>query len=222
MYNYESDQALDEIAAAIAHEVKNPISLVKANISILAQDKLAEAYENNFRMINRELDKINEIMMDFIHLTERNVNEPDIVYICDMLRELTADLYISGLNGLTINLNCPDENLAVLGCEKSLKILFRNILKNALEAMEYKGNINVDVSSKEQLLTVKIKDTGNGFPEDIKDKIFTEYFTTKSGGSGLGLSICKKIAKEHSGRFTLKNVTGGCEATVEMPIFSGE
>jgi len=210
------NQALEEIAAAIAHEVKNPLTLVRFNLDILESSDQRMETHKNYAMIRKELKKINDLIMDFIYLTENNYGEKDKVQIDGLLHELKEDMQ-TAMPDVTFEVTCLHKGLTVDGYESSIKTLFGNIVKNAVEAMDFKGKLQVKAEKKGEIAEIIFKDNGPGLIEGVSDKMFKEHFTSKPMGSGLGLSICKKIAKEHGGDFTLKNAKdGGCIATVKL------
>jgi signal transduction histidine kinase len=102
----------------------------------------------------------------------------------------------------------------------SLNQVWTNLIHNALQAMDYKGTLQIDVSADQQDLTVKISDTGSGIPDQIKDRIFEPFFTTKPAGegTGLGLDIVKSIVTKHSGTISVESMPGNTVFTVILPI----
>jgi len=210
-------KAISEIAAAIAHEVKNPIALVSANIDLMELKDKNKVYENNYIMMRRELLKINELMMDFINLTEPFAEEGETVYLYPILAEF-SEIYTAASNErIKINLLIKNKAVKVNGKEKSLRILFSNIIKNAVEAIEGTGFVNIELKEDRNFIVLEFKDSGKGICEKVKSKIGEKHFTTKKYGSGLGILICRKIAEEHRGDFTLCNWEGGCSAVVRLP-----
>ena len=217
----EKITAIEEIAAAIAHEVKNPLTMINANLDILESDDERISTNDNYTMMRRELKKINDIMIDFIHLTQKNTNDKDIIYLPDILKSVLENIQ-HALPKVAIRIDCPDNDLAIFGHESSIRILLNNIIKNALEAMEFSGKLEIEISRQDNMALISVADSGKGLTDKDQENIFTKYFTTKPCGSGLGLSICRKIAEDHGGNFSLApRVEGGCIATVTFPeIFS--
>ena len=213
----DKSTAIEEIAAAIAHEVKNPLTMINANLDILEAGDNRSSANNNYAMMRRELNKINDIMIDFIHLTQKNTHSKDIIYLPDILRNVLENIQYA-LPDVVIKIDCPDNDLAIFGHENSIVILLNNIIKNALEAMDFSGKLEVEISRRDNMPYISIADNGKGLTDENKENIFTKYFTTKSAGSGLGLSICRKIAEDHGGSISLfQRAEGGCIATVTFP-----
>ena len=110
------------------------------------------------------------------------------------------------------------------GIADQIHQLFLNLLKNAIEAMNESGEIRIQITEDEKRIIVKIQDSGPGIPSEILQNIFEPFFTTKKekGGSGLGLSICKKIVERHHGEIELRNTEGmGTEVKVILPAIHG-
>jgi len=217
--NLAESHVLEERAAAIAHEVKNPLTMVGLNLDILeASDKRLGA-DRNYAMIRKELRKISDLMMDFIYLSSSGQNDMEEVTISSLLNEIRNDLSISMPN-IFVKIAHPNDSLVLHANENSLRKLFNNIIKNATEAMEYSGEIRINTLVQDDYITIQVRDSGPGICPSVRERLFKEPFTTKPLGSGLGLSICKKIAEEHSGHFTLDNSeNGGCVATVTLKRF---
>jgi len=210
------EQTLEEIAAAIAHEVKNPLTMVGFNLDILEASDERLGTHKNYTMIRKELRKINALMMDFIYLTGNHQAEKEGILLDGLLDEIEEDFGVAMPN-ISLRITYTPKKMFVYANENSIRTLFGNIVKNAAEAMDYEGEIQITAEIKEDCMEVRFKDSGPGLSECAREKLFKEHFTTKSMGSGLGLSICKKIAKEHGGDFTLENdEDGGCVATVRL------
>jgi len=214
--NSVEERALEEIAARVAHEVKNPLTMVGFNLDILEATDTRPLAHKNYAMIRKELRKINELMMDFIYLSGNYHEERSEVFIDSLLSEIEEDLSIA-MPDVALHITYSHENIVICGYRNSIKTLFGNIVKNAVEAMGYVGELQIEVDSKDGYAKIAFKDSGSGLDERAREKMFKEQFSTKTTGSGLGLSICKKIAKEHGGDFELEDdVRGGCVAVVRL------
>lgn len=192
--------------AALAHEVKNPLSLIKMNVDYI-KSCLNQQFEDNFKIIEREIHKINNIVTN---LTIKN--EP--VYIKNMLDDIIREYDISLQHKKIIFSVSADENVYVMGNFNKLNILFFNLFKNSVEAIDGVGEISARVTSDNDIVIVEIIDTGRGINPEVLKKIGQPYITDKEGGSGLGLAICSSIVKEHNGSIAFKNMEKGCKVSV--------
>lgn len=215
--NEIKNEDFNQIAAALAHEVKNPVALIKANIDILENKFNTKGFDSNIDAIKKQLDKITYIVSDFIHLFRPSTkDENEQVFIYDLINDIIED-YTTSLKEKDIKFEVLTENedISLLGNYNKLSILFFNILKNAVEAIEYSGCIITEISKNNGETSISIKDSGKGISDDEKDKIMKPFVTTKKDGSGLGLSICTDIVKEYKGDFKIKNrESGGCEVNI--------
>lgn len=207
----------------MAHEVKNPLTLVKANIDLLESNDEKLDHKKNYNMIRNELNKINDLMLEFINIMQpANVENYDFIYIYDILHDIIQKYSETYKDKLSFNLNVQSTDIYILGNEKNIQILFNNLIKNSLEAIETNGNItiNIQLDKSNNNIVITIKDNGVGIPKDLECKIHEDFFTTKEFGSGLGISICQKVVQDHKGTFTLiNNEDIGCTAKVTLPLY---
>ncbi len=218
----ENIKTLEQLALTLAHEVKSPLSIVRANIDILEKVDMEAKHIKNYEVIYRGLDKINSIMMDFLQLLKSPSTSHDVVYIDELLREIISD-YDFGRD-ISFDLKM-EEDIYFLGDEKELKIVFNNLIKNAVEAILAKGDdeedgvISITASREGGMASILIEDNGIGISEETLRRIEKEYYTTKKTGNGLGVHICKKIIKEHNGTFNIASTENGCIVTIKLPIY---
>lgn len=206
MYSFKDDLSKN-ITIALAHEVKNPVSLIKANIELLELENVLDNYKNNVTMIKNELNKISQIVSDFILFCDQNY---EIKYTNINLFYLIKD-YIKNFNiynHITFSLNCFDkiEDIVIKAEYSKISIVFSNIYKNCIEAIiDKKGFIQTNIYIKDNNLIVDIIDNGEGINESIYDKIYEPFFTNKTTGSGLGIPICINTMKSINGDFKIFN-----------------
>ncbi len=213
------NEDFNHIAAALAHEVKNPVALIKANIDILESEFDRQGFNSNIDVIKRQLNKISYIVTDFIQLFRpSSKSEDEEIFIFDLINDIIEeyDISLKGKN-IKFEIKAENEDISFNGNYAKLSILFFNILKNSVEAISSEGSISVEIFKKDAFITITVKDTGEGIAEEIKEKITEPFVTTKKEGSGLGLSICKGIVEQYMGSFDIKNrKEGGCEVTVVL------
>lgn len=222
----ESLASLTTLAAGVAHEIKNPLGSISIHIQLI-QKVLGESNKtdkktirNNLEIISEEVNRLNSIVVDFlfavrpmdIKLEERNINEV-IIDVLELIEVEIKDSNIQFKSDLARNL----PNLSI--DEKYLKQALLNLIKNAIAAMPDGGTLSVKTELKGDHAAVQIKDTGCGIPDEILEKIFEPYFTTKDFGSGLGLTVVYKIVKEHFGDVSVSSKENeGTTFTLLFPI----
>lgn len=214
---------IQEKALFLAHEVKNPISLIKANIELLELDSNMSIYEKNIDIIKKELNKITFIISDFLDTNKKDFSSFKTIKNFDLillLKELNQNLsLINKTKKINFCLKCFCESNQVFIDADYLKlsILFSNIYKNAIEAIDFSGNINTYIKKEQGFLIVEIKDDGKGLDLSLKNNIGKLFFTTKKTGSGIGLSICKQIVDELGATFEIfNNKDKGCTVRIKF------
>jgi two-component system NtrC family sensor kinase len=223
----EKMAALGQLSAGIAHEIRTPLTSIKIFIQSLEKEiDLDENQKEDFRIIKKEIDRINENITRFLNfarpedplLQQVNING----LIKDTLNLLTAKIKNSGIH-LKISLlkDCPP----VEGDAKQLGQVFLNLLLNAIEAMPRGGILTVrsiietTPETHEESLKLFIQDTGSGIPERDKPYLFDPFFTTKEGGTGLGLSIVYSIIQKHNGQIEVESELGrGSSFILSLPV----
>ncbi len=216
-----------EAAKRIAHEIKNPLTPIKVSAERLRRKYLKlfpeeTVLDDATRVILREVENIKVLVKDFSEMARFPAIRKDKGDIVEILKRIIKDC--SGIY--------QDVEFALQGDEKveigfdrdQMTRVFLNIIKNAVEAMDGKDvkKITVSVEKKEDMVIIDFKDTGSGIRNDIKDKIFEPYFSTKEKGRGLGLTIVSAIVGEHGGRVYVKDTSSkGTTISVELPIDAG-
>lgn len=213
--------AIGQLAASIAHELRNPLSSIKG-----AAQYIRKEYEDHVLMcefldiIIEEVNVLNKItteFLDFARPTRFNLKETDVNDVLfRLLQFMQMDISKSGVQ--------VDQRLAydvprVIADDKQLEQVFRNIILNALQAMPEGGKLSIASSSEPDGVTVTLSDTGSGMSEEQMKQIFVPFFTTKTKGTGLGLSIVQKIVENHGGRVGVNSKVGqGTAFRIYLPL----
>jgi two-component system sensor histidine kinase PilS (NtrC family) len=212
---------LGEMAAVIAHEVKNPLAGVRGAVQVIGGrlppgSKDAEITKE----IVARIDGLNNLMKDLLLFARPPRPQVSVVDVPALIAA-TAELLREdpAVSGMTINVDGTTSR--VMADPDLLKIVIVNLLVNSAQAMQGKGALHVSVSIANRVCSISVRDSGPGIPLEIREKIFTPFFTTKSRGSGLGLATAKRLVEAHAGTIRIAcPPDGGTTVTIELPAES--
>ncbi|ACV57721.1 chemotaxis protein CheB [Alicyclobacillus acidocaldarius] len=209
--------AVGELAAGIAHEIRNPLTALKGFTKLILSGSHSDSY---LEIMRGELDRIETIVNELLVLSK-----PQAVHIqrrnfADILRDVVMLLETQALlTHVDIELRIPDEPIEILCVENQLKQVFINLLKNAIEAMPNGGTIEVTVERDGDHVVIRVRDEGVGIPQDKMKKLGEPFYTTKDKGTGLGLMVSFKIVEQHGGIIRYESKEGeGTTVTVRLPL----
>ena len=212
--------ALGEMVAGISHEIKNPLGIVRSTAELLGE--MPDASDTQKRLsgvIKEESTRLNQIVtefLDFARPQEPNLQECQLEEIIEKnLSFIRPELEKKGIQ---VQDNLNGRSFRLRADHDLLYRAFLNILINAIHSMQDGGTIDIKVEEGRDAYRVEIEDTGCGISKENEDKIFNPFFTTKEKGSGLGLSIVRKIIEGHRGTIDIKSVEGqGTKVQVQLP-----
>jgi signal transduction histidine kinase len=215
--------AIGEMAANLAHELKNPLISIGGFAGRLLRGLSEESREHHYAdTIVKEVCRLEKMLSEILAFSRK----PTICYSdCD-LSEILKDCFVSSAttledNDISLTSSLDGGPWPLLGDAHQLKQVFLNLILNASEVMSNGGLLTVSVE-KIQLdkpsVAISIKDTGGGIPSDMLSQIFNPFFTTKLHGTGLGLAIVNRILLNHNGSIKASNEGDGAVFTVTLPL----
>lgn len=216
----EKLNVVGELAAGIAHEIRNPLTSIKGFTQLL-ENRYASGKDYVDIMIS-EIDRINTIVGELLLLAKPNsydfkkVDLGKLIYEVETLMRAQANLH-----GILIihNSQLRNHDVFLLGVESKIKQVFINIIKNAIEATEIGGQIIISTELKGSSVVISFMDNGAGIPQNIIENIGKPFFTTKENGTGLGLMVSNNIIESHKGKLTISSKVGvGTTIQVSLPI----
>ncbi len=209
---------LGEMAAVIAHEIKNPLAAVRGAIQVIGGRLPAGSKDAPVvKEIVARLDALNDLIKDlllFARTPQPRVGSVAVLALIQMTLELLSkDPSFAGVRTLVAG-DAP----LIKGDAELLKIVLQNLFINAAQAMQGHGEIRVTIVPGDTIHEVHVIDTGPGIPSDVREKLFRPFFTTKSRGTGLGLSIARRLLEAHGGSIAVASPEGGgTHVTVTLP-----
>ncbi len=229
----QRNAAWGEVARRLAHEIKNPLTPIQLAAERLRHKYLkkmaqkdAEVLDRSTHTIVQQVEALKEMVKAFSDYARMPELQLETVDLNSIINEV-LDLYRASNNQVRFKLELDPEMPRIEADAGRLRQVLHNLLKNALEALNYAEGTEVHVSTRCvwehtcRYVELRVEDTGTGIPEELFGQLFDPYITTKPKGSGLGLAIVKKIVEEHGGMLWAENsATGGAAIIIRLPVIS--
>jgi two-component system sporulation sensor kinase A len=220
----EKLSAIGELAAGLAHEIKNPLAGIKGAIEII-RDSLTPHHPHR-QILAEVLSEVGRIDRSVINLLSYlKPKKPEFLPV-DLVRLIENVISflqkVADSKGIRLHLTVPSEVPQVIGDEHELKQLLMNLILNSLEAIDQQGNVWLNVKRLlDSHVSVEVVDDGPGIPSDQLSKIFLPFFTSKKHGTGLGLATCKRIVTNHGGAIRVESEPGkGTRFRIDLSLDS--
>src|SRR5688572_8599978 len=210
---------LGEMAAVIAHEVKNPLAGIRGAVQVIGGRLPHGSREGAVvgEIISR-IDTLAGLIQDLLLFARPPQPRPAPVDVSPILSG-TAELVNSDPALSHVRIEISGSAPPIAADAELLKIVFLNLMVNSAHAMKGEGRIRVEIDVRDAAARVVVSDTGPGIPSEIREKIFTPFFTTKSRGTGLGLSTAKRLVEAHQGTIRIDcPPSGGTIVTIDLPL----
>jgi signal transduction histidine kinase len=218
--------AIGRLTSGVGHEVKNPINAIVVHLELL-KTKLGDASApavRHLEVIDAEihrLDRVVQTLVDFSRPVELRLSEQDLRPVIDDVLALAAEELST--HNVTLVSRLPSKPLVAKIDADLLKQAVLNVIQNGAQAMEQGGRLEVVLEEEGKTAVLRVSDEGPGIPEEIREKIFDLYFTTKSGGSGIGLAMTYRILQFHHGSVEVESEVGrGAEFLLRIPLAATE
>jgi len=203
--------ASGRLTRGVAHEVKNPINAIVLHLQLL-RNKLAHQEPDTRRHMDiidaeiRRLDRVVQTLVDFTRPRDLHVEEVDLRNLMEEVALLAAP--DAEQHGVTVSRHLPAQPLLVRVDSDLMKQAFLNVMINGVQAMSHGGTLTISTHRENGFALAEISDEGTGIPQDVHDKIFELYFTTKKDGSGIGLAQTYQILQWHDGWVDFESAEG--------------
>jgi signal transduction histidine kinase len=217
-----------QLASGIAHEVRNPLNFlslsighIKSKISdedIKDRDEILTLLDN----LTGEIYKVNELINNFLLLGKPIILNREWVSTESLMADVLYILEERVRDGIEIKV-IHEGNGKPVYCDRSyMRMCLTNLVLNSIQAIEDKGEIVVEFRHSDALSQISVRDSGKGIRPEEMNKIFEPYYSTKTFGVGLGLTITKRLVEEHGGKISISSEVGkGTVTTIEVPVHEG-
>ena len=216
--------AVGRMAGGVAHEVRNPLSSIKGLALLLKNKFPAGSKERDTAdLLIQETERMNRTITEMLSFTRPAALRLGRVDLVELLgRSLELIKAEAAENRIVTALAAPPDLLPVLGDVDRLQQVIMNLLLNAMQAMGQGGKLSVTLANRvdRQGVELRISDTGDGIAAELLPQVFYPYFTTKQGGTGIGLAISQKIIADHGGTIELESEPGkGTTVMIQLPLY---
>lgn len=213
--------AIGQLAARIAHDLRNPLTVIQNTSKILKmrlEDGLDVKAQQQWERLDRAIYRMShqlEDVMDYVRMPQLKKKDYSL---CLIVQDVMERVEVPP----SVSIHPPLQDHVVFCDPEKMEIVFVNLIVNAIQAIgDKKGDITIDISddpSDDSFLIIKISDTGVGIAKELQEKIFEPLFTTKQIGTGLGLSSCKNIIEQHGGAISVSSkIRSGTIFTIRIP-----
>src|SRR6266705_2994270 len=203
--------ASGRLTRGVAHEVKNPINAIVLHLQLL-RNKLVEQEPDTRRHMDiidseiRRLDRVVQTLVDFTRPRDLHLEEIDLRRLMEDVAQLAAP--DAEQHGVIIERHMPEQRLAIKVDVDLMKQAFLNVVINGVQSMPQGGLLNISARRENNAVVAEVRDQGGGIPQDLHDKIFELYFTTKKDGSGIGLAQTYQVLQWHYGSVDFESAEG--------------
>jgi len=214
--------AISKITGGVAHEVKNPLNAINMHVELVKMKLDTGDFDvgQHLDIIGSEIERLNRVVKTFLDFTrpvELNLSEIPLDRLVQEVADLATPQAAAAGIEITVSQQTDDARLNVDA--DLVKQALLNIVVNAIEAMKEGGQLTLISNVREDQAEIRINDTGPGIPEQMREKIFSLYFTTKKGGSGIGLAMTYRIVQLHDGSVDFVSEPGiGTTFVLHLPI----
>ncbi len=193
--------AVGQLAAGVAHEIRNPLTSMKGYSEFLQLDEKDPERLEFLNIILDEIERVNSIVEDFMVLAKPKAVELEEKNVVPVIKNVISLLeFEARKKNVSLHFDCNKEIIQIECDENRLKQVFLNFIKNGIEAMPNGGDLHVKTMIHDHNVQISIQDTGVGIPKDKLKKLGEPFFTTKKTGNGLGLMVSFKIIESHNGK----------------------
>lgn len=219
-YEFHKMELIGNLAASTAHEIRNPLTGISGLVKLLSEDIRDEKAQTYFGVIQNEITRINSIVSELLFLGRPTAHTLNTCNVNDILRDIEPIIQSeSNFMNVQLTIHYSEKDLQISCVKDHLKQVLLNLSKNSLHAMPHGGELTIAIDSNEDCCFINVTDTGSGIPKEELDKVFHPFFSRKKDGSGLGLTVCKRIIDSIDGGISIQSIPDkGTQVGIWIPL----
>ncbi|UOF92823.1 sensor histidine kinase [Fodinisporobacter ferrooxydans] len=208
---------ISELAASIAHEVRNPLTVVRGFIQLLSKS-VDEKNQQYIKMVINELDRAESIISDYLNLARPHNDRIEPIEVCNHLNSIVDIMSPYALmKNIELRLDC-EKGIRIQGDKDKFKQIIMNLIKNSIEAIVLRGSIAVQAFRSDDRVIITITDSGEGMTQEQLQRVGNPFYSTKENGTGLGLMVTFQLIESMGGKLEIFSELGkGTEARIGLP-----
>jgi len=195
---------IGELASSLTHNLRNPLGVISATVEIIeatSKDSLDEKTLSRLSRITDSTKNMSHQIEDVLNFVRNKPLDLDVISFSKMLHSTINNLEIPN----RVNVHLPENDVSIECDHSKLEVVFMNLITNAIQAIEGKGDVFIRVNVDSDFITIDVENSGSEIPSHVLPNIFDSLFTTKASGTGLGLAFCKKTIEQHKGKISVSN-----------------
>ncbi|MFD1358912.1 ATP-binding protein [Fictibacillus halophilus] len=215
----EKMNVVSQLAASVAHEIRNPMTSVRGFMQLMQKEKLTKEQQLYISISIEELDRAQEIINQYLALAKPQTDQYETIDLTSVIQQSIDVMHSYAiLNSIHITQQV-EQSLEIEGLKLEIQQVLINIIKNAIEAIKSEGEISISAEKNANgFVSIQIKDNGVGMTENQIKKLGSPYYSTKEKGTGLGLTVCHQIVKQMGGQILIKSeLKKGTCFTINLP-----
>ncbi|OLS40650.1 hypothetical protein BTR25_08885 [Bacillus sp. MRMR6] len=213
-------ELIGNLAASTAHEIRNPLTGIKGLVKLLSEEHSDKKSQTYFKVIQQEVDRINVIVSELLVLGKPTAYALETCNANEIMKEIEPIIHSeANFMNVQLSIHYTDKQLPISCVKDHVKQVVLNLAKNSLQAMPYGGKLTITTEKLANTCVITVVDNGIGMQKEQLNQAFNPFYTLKKDGSGLGLTVCKRIIETYNGHIMIESVPDqGTQVEITLPL----